>query len=328
MRYYDISITQQGSTTPLLSFTSHPGGVADPGALNVEFDMPFLAYGTPNGGQTLRIEGVPLQILQQSYQLASQPENNKYTFITMKGGMQAGLPLNNPAQAGIILQGMIFQAYGNWQGTDMSLDLVILPAQFTLDNPGNFVLHWDKGVQLSTALQQCLSTAYPSLQISINIGSQYVNNSGVGYHTAATLDELSAWLFDFTDTNFQSPVSIAIQKNVVMVYDKSYNPSPTVQLNFNDFLGQPTWVNVNQLQINTVMRADIQIGTIITLPSGLQNAPGFVTTTAASLPSSLKYQSSFQGNFQVIGVRMIGNFRSSDSTNWSTIITCVPNVSQ
>jgi hypothetical protein len=91
-------------------------------------------------------------------------------------------------------------------------------------------------------------------------------------------------------------------------------------------IGQPTWIEPKLIQMKTVMRADLQIGSIITMPQGVQNAPGFVQTTNNSLPSSIKYQSAFQNNFQVREVRHIGNFRSSDAADWCTIFNCLANI--
>ena len=42
--------------------------------------------------------------------------------------MAAGLPLANPAQSGVFVQGQVYQAYGNWIGENMSLTLEIVPA--------------------------------------------------------------------------------------------------------------------------------------------------------------------------------------------------------
>jgi hypothetical protein len=61
------------------------------------------------------------------------------------------------------------------------------------------------------------------------------------------------------------------------------------------------------------------------MPKGIQNAPGFVTTWASSLPSSLKYQSAFQNNFLVTEVRHVGNFRSSDAADWCSVFNCLAN---
>lgn len=316
MRYYDISITPQGGSTPSFAWGSHPGGTYDPGALNIDFDMPVLPYGTPSGGQTITIEGVSLEAISQAQKFAG-------ANLVMRGGMQAGLPLANPKQAGVLVSGQIFQSFGNWEGTEMTLDLVILPSIYTMDNKGPFVFNWPAGQQLSDALKACLAVAYPSMPISINIGSNLVLDRDVHSGPFSTLDGLAQHIVTITDAYFSGQiVSITIQAGKLVVYDRTYQPGP-IQIDFTDLIGQPTWIEPNVMQMKTVMRADLQIGSMISMPKGFQNVPGFVSTSAYSLPSSLKYQSSFQNNFQVIELRHIGNFRSSDAGNWATVFNCV-----
>lgn len=108
MRYYDIAFTPPNATAPSIHFTSHPNGQFDPCALNVLFDMPILAYDTPVGGQTIQIEGVPLSLISQSEDLVDWE-------VVIKGGMQKGLPLANPSQAGVLTKGTVFQSWGNWE---------------------------------------------------------------------------------------------------------------------------------------------------------------------------------------------------------------------
>ena len=317
MRYYDLTITPEGSTTPFRRWTSHPNGVFDPGALNIGFDMPVLPYGTPAGGQSFSIEGISLEDLNQAQQFAGMT-------LKLSAGMKApGLPLINPSQAGEILTGYIFQSFGNWEGTEMTLDFVLYPSIYTDKNPGNFTLIWPQGEKLSDALLHCLQVPYPNIPISINISADYVNSYDI-HHIGATLEDLASFVGDFTDKAFQNRVEIAIQRGKITAYDQTYTPNP-VQLNFTDFVGQPTWIEPNIIQIKTVLRADLSLGDIVKMPEGLQNAPGVITTTGASLPSSIKYKSTFSNTFTITEVRQIGNFRSSDSANWVTVINCVTN---
>jgi hypothetical protein len=317
VRYYDIKVFQQGSTSPYRQWTSYPGGQPDPGALNVAFDMPVLPYATPSGMQTVTIEGISLADLTQAHDFAGMN-------LTLSAGMGGGLPLEKPMQKGVIAQGLIFQSFGNWVGTDMTLDFVLLPSIFTHKNPGNFTLDWKKGQPLADALQATLSRVYANkLTVSINISSSLVN----AYHTshaAYTLDGLAAYVANATQKSPTGPVNITIQRGTVLVFDGTYKPAP-ILIDFNDLIGQPTWIDVNQMQIKTVMRSDIQVGSTITMPTGYVNAPGFVTTTAEAFPSSQKYKSTFSQNFSVIKLRQLGNFRSSDSGEWATIFNCIQN---
>lgn len=315
MRYYEIALTPKGSTTPVTVWSSHPNGTYDPAAPNIEFDMPVLPYGTPSGGQTLTIEGVSLEMISQAKQLAGMN-------LTVKAGMKKGLPLANPSQSGVIIAGNIFQAFGNWEGTEMSLDFVLFPAVYDYDNPGNFSFLWKAGSALSDALKATLSIAYPDVPISVNIGSNLVlSNDEV--HVCRTLDEFADYIAELTESQFNQSVSITIQAGKVVVYDKTYQPS-SVQIAFTDLIGQPTWIEPQIMQMKTVMRADLQLGSIVTMPQGMQNVPGFVNTTAASLPSSLKYKTTFQNNFLITELRQVGSYRSSDASAWSTIFNCTP----
>jgi hypothetical protein len=333
-RYYDITVTpaptKANPNPPVFRhWTSMPNGVYDPGALNVEFDFLVYPYATPMGGSSLTIEGVSLQDLLQAQQFAGPPSvvggvstpGVNGMSIAIKAGMQAGLPLANPKQSGLILQGYIYQSFGNWRGTDMTLDFVINASPYSFYAPGNIVLNWKAGTPLATALAATLSTAYPGLKQNINISPNLVlAHDDVGhYHT---LSQLAAHVKSITAGAISSTypgVDLSIIGGKIVAYDGTQSP-PTVQIQFTDLIGQPTWIDPNVMQLMCVMRADIQIGDFIVMPQGLQDAPGIVQTAASSLPSQLKYKTSFQGKFSVVAVRQVGNFRSTDGAAWSTII--------
>ncbi|HQT24967.1 MAG TPA: hypothetical protein PLK99_00010, partial [Burkholderiales bacterium] len=314
VRYYDLALSNGAR------WTSHPNGVFNPGAQNIVFDALAAPYATPTGLTSLTIEGVPLSALLQAQQLTGLQ-------LTLKAGMQAGLPLANPKQAGLLLQGTIFQSFGNWEGTEMTLDLVISPAIYTSDKPGNIVLIWKAGMTLAQALTICLSTAYPNVPIEMHIADQLIQSHDE-IHRCSTLEQLAQTVSDITAGHFlgkdYAGVQISMQGGVILVWDNTYLQTP-IQLNFIDLIGQPTWIQPLVMQVKTVMRADIQLGDQILMPQGLQNAPGIVQTAAASMPSNLKYKSSFQGQFTVTEMRHIGNYRSPDGAAWATIMNCTAN---
>lgn len=313
-RYYELSLTPVGSTTPTRVWATHPKNIYDPAALQIEFDALVGPYGTPTGASTITVYGIALQDLTQAQQFAGMT-------LELKAGMKAGLPLVNPAQAGTILKGTIFQSFGNWEGVNQTLDFVVIPGVYTLANPGNLLLDWSAGEELSDALKQTFSVAYPGVPVVMNISADLVQNHDEP-HICATLDQFAQMVGDITEGVFDNRVNIAIQAGKIVVYDNTFRPAP-VQLNFNDFIGQPTWIAVNTIQVKTVSRADLQIGGLVKMPQGLQNAPGFVNTTSNSFPSSIKYKSTFQDNFIVQELRQVGNFRAADATQWATIINCV-----
>lgn len=315
-RYYELTVTPAGTTKPIRTWTSHPGNIFDPGALQIEYDALIGPYGTPTGASTVRLRGIALKDLTQPQQFAGMT-------LELKAGMRSGLPLVNPAQAGTILKGQIFQSFGNWEGVEQTLDFVVLPGGYTLNNPGNFVLNWRAGAKLSDALLQTLDAAYPDAPIAINISSDLVqSHDEIGVYD--TLDQLAQVVGDITEGVFDNRVTIGIQAGKLVVYDSTYSPSP-IQLAFNDFVGQPTWINVNTIQLKMVARADLQMGGIVRMPEGLQNLPGLVTTTQSAYPSNIKYQTTFQNNFIVNELRQVGNFRAADASQWVTIANCLLN---
>ena len=308
------STTVNASPQPFRRWTSHPNGSYDPGALLVEFDFFSFLSADSQGLSTVTIHGVSLQDLLQAQQFAGMQ-------ISVKGGMMAGLPLADPKQAGTILQGTIFQSFGNWVGTEMTLDLVVNFSSYTYSNPGQIVLNWPANTSLKAALTSCLNVAYPTLPNKVLIGDFYT----LAHDTLAfypTIAQLASHIRSITATIQPPGVDITIQPDkTILAFDGTQNSGTPIPIAFDDLIGQPTWIDVNTISIMTVMRGDIQVGNVLSLPQGL-GAPGSVQTTAASQPSLLKYRTAFTGNFLVQSVRQIGNFRDPNGASWSTVFTC------
>lgn len=309
MRYYDLTITTPSSPSRVVKqWTSHPNGIYDSGAQNIEFDMIVLPYETPSGGQIVRIYGISLNDLQMAQEFTG-------LNISLKAGMKKSLPLANPLQSGLIAQGLIFQSFGNWEGTEMTLDFVIYPA----DTTGNITINWTAGQKLADALKISFANAYPNIQPKINISDTLVlSHDEVGYYSSFT--EMAQTLSGITAAQGH-PVFMVYQGDTITVFDDTYSPNP-IQLNFVDLVGQPTWISVNTMQLKVILRADISVGSKIKMPIGMGSVPGLVSTRADSLPSGLKYKTSFQGLFLVTELRQLGNFRTNDGASWVTIINC------
>lgn len=318
MRYYEITLTKAGATKPYRTWSSQTNGVFNPSALDIEIDCPVSVYGIPGSGNSITIHGVDMADLMQTQNFTGD------TFV-MKAGMQKGLPLANPLQAGIIVQGIVFQSYGNWQGTDLSISFVINPGVYTQDNPGNFVLNWTAGLGLHTALTNMFSVVYPSMPVSMNISTDLVLSHDEPHH-ASTLDGIADVVLDMTKGNFIGAaypgVSLSIQAGKVLAFDQTVT-SASKQIVYTDLIGQPTWIAPLTMIMKVVMRYDLQLGSTFTMPKGLQNTPGAVATTQNSLSSQLKSSLTFSGDFIVIDLRHIGSFRSPDGGSWVTVITAI-----
>lgn len=310
MRYYRIEIgNTDGSSFAV--YTSYVDGSTDPGALQIELDIPVAPYATPLGGALVRIWGVALTVISQASDF-----NGK--SIKVFGGMQKGLPLANPAQSGLLVSGTIFQAFGNWIGTNQTVDFVIVTDGASAATPQNVVINWKKGTKLSDAVASTLSTAAPSLGRNISISPDLVLNADeTGFFQSITqfaqyVKKVSA---DIVGGTYQG-VDIVLRESTFSVYDGT-TPTPPVQISFNDLIGQPTWIEPLTIQLNCVMRADLSVGDYVKMPQAL------VTTTQQSL-SQYRDSSVFQGVFQIVLIRHVGSFRQPDASAWITTINAIP----
>lgn len=313
MRFYRIEI--EGGPT----WTSMLAGRADPAALNVEFDIPVAPDATPMGGAFVRIWGVPVS------QIGSQSDLiNKN--IKVYGGMSAGLPLANPAQQGLLVQGFIFQAFANWVGTDQTLDLVVLAGQApsegqSASSPKNIVLNWRKGDKLGDAIKTALSTAFPGYTVNVNVSDKLVfSEDQQGYYLNRT--EFATFIKQLSRAivgGDYAGVEIALREKTFTVFDGNVQQNSGVkQLGFADIIGQPTWIDAPFIQLKCVMRGDLAVGGQIVLP------PTLVVTTARSMSSLLNQRLTFGGTFQIGPMRHIGNFRQADASSWVTVIDAFP----
>lgn len=309
MRFYEIQIS--GGTA--VTFSSYPKGQIDPNALNIELDIPVAAFATPLGGAYVRVWGVSLEQISQAADFNGAP-------IKIFGGMKAGLPLANPAQSGLLVRGTVWQAFGNWVGTSMSLDLIIVAdGGGAPDEIKNIVWNWTKGTVMSEAIAETLKTAAPDVAQSINIADQLVLTED----DAGQYDSFAAFAQHVKSTSKKiiggtyAGVDILLSDKTFTVYDGTAPPQPK-QISFNDLIGQPTWIQPNTIQLNCVLRADIKVGDLIKMPVTR------VTDTQAAL-SRYRDKSAFQGAFFVGLVRHVGNFRQPDATSWITTIEAYPN---
>jgi hypothetical protein len=129
MRYYAIRFGGANSSVfPIVPGCDVPGaqfatvayGQNDPGALRCEMYIEQAFAHNPNINSFVRLWGVSVEQISQSSNLNGQT-------IDVFGGMYPGLPLANKQSVyrGRLVSGTIQAAFGNWQGTDISLDILL-----------------------------------------------------------------------------------------------------------------------------------------------------------------------------------------------------------
>ena len=294
------------------TFTNLVNGKADLGAQTIEFDIPVVTFDAPVGQAFVRIWGPSKAQISQASDFNGAP-------ISVYGGMQAGLPLATAAapQSGLLLKGQIFQAFGNWQGINQTLDFVVITdGGFTQSQPGNFSFMWKKGQKLGDVVTQVLQTAFQQqgYSVSLNISSNLVltqDESGV----YETLQQFASYVKGVSQDimgGIYPGVSITLSNNVLKVYDGTQAGDPLISIAQQDLIGQVTWLDAFTIQFNTVLRSDIQVGTIVKLPE----LAGAQAVTGTNSQSNARAKNTFQGTWTVSFMRHVGNSRAPDAQSW------------
>lgn len=127
MRYYSIKIEGAPAAFPAVpgasvtgaQWDTFPNGSNNPDAQQIEFSLLEIDHTVDPQNSYLTIHGVSFAQIKQAADLALKT-------ITIYGGMAPGLPIAT-AQSKyqkFLIQGQIYQAFGNWVGTDMSLTIL------------------------------------------------------------------------------------------------------------------------------------------------------------------------------------------------------------
>jgi hypothetical protein len=349
MRYYSLHITDPKTGQMLIptasgGFVRGPGPatfsskarmpmtgqiVDDPGALDIDLDIPVTQLAKPQGAARIKIRGVGLPMLGQAQQLAGYN-------VQLSAGMSYGLPLANTTQAGVILKGSIFQAYGNWEGVNQTLDLLVLPGPAEakgniFDRPVSFF--WPAGTTLADAIAAALAATLPEFKTRIEITTNLVlPNDEAGFY--ANPSQWAGYILGLTQPlgkqllGFDYPgVKIAVTGDTIYVFDGPRQTLKPVALQFQDFIGQPTWISGTEIQFNTVLRADIGVGNTVKFPSETV-VPYALTSPAAAVPGNMVPVNSriaFRGTFTTTEVHHFGSFRDPDGLSWVTAVKAAYN---
>jgi hypothetical protein len=339
MRFYNITIynkNQDGSqgsvytgadisnNLPIFPLNTQDSlGNSIRGALNVELDITVVNASAPVSG-FVKIWGIPISMLNQASNFTDK-------IIEVGAGMQKGLPLANSKQQGLILRGKIFQAWGNWQGTEQTLDFMITPGAGTQQLSADKVpisIAVKSGQSLGEAIAISLNQAYSAgnnmlVNFDVNISDSLIltkaftaNYSNLQSFNKA-MNDLSKTII--TDANYLG-VAITMTPTAIVVMD-GYGPptAPPLQLEYVDFIGQPTWIDANTMQIKMVMRGDLpNVGGTVLLPT-INNQPMPVLNILQSNPLS-RQGTTFTGSATINSIRHVGSSRSPSSDAWVTIV--------
>ena len=333
MRRYDIQILTPGSTSPMAEWKSYDSANKTnyPNAANVEWDIPVTAFAQPAGVAWVRIWGIPLKTIGSSSDFT-------WKNIRVYGGFSplGALPLNKPKQYGLLFSGWIINSFGNWQGTDMTLDLYCAAGSAPssgkdggtgqINQPKNYSLSWNKGMTLETALTNVFHIALPHIsKIDFRIDPSLVATDD-WFDVFPTMESLNNFVNQKSktikgDTKYNG-VQIYVINDTILVSDFTNIPSNNTKIDFSELIGQPTYGAPSgyEIQFKTPLRSDISVTDSVALPTTIYTTTNSAASGVLQQSGALdKNKSLFKGAFSVKGVRHVANFRSTDENAWITI---------
>lgn len=332
MRYYRLEITRpDGSYPPDANGDPiHPfDTLQTPGrGLHIEFDALITGLDTANGGTMLTIYGLPITMLTQAVQLVG-------CNVRLDAGFQTGLPLADPTQAKTIIRGQVLNAFANWLGTHQTLNLVINPTPFIMDDGTLFSVQMDgvEGEKMSDVLLRCLGKAYRE-RYDIEVGiSDWLILPEPWISAYPGIDELATAARSLSKGIIQDKrylgVQISVQNYKVVAFDGLAAPvNPTVEIQPRELLGQPTWIAYNAVSFKCPLRGDLHVGDYVKLPKDIISGNAAILSVNSADTWAVGRtginEVNFSGEFLIISVRQVGQFLNPDGNNaWVTIYEAV-----
>jgi len=337
-RYYKVILTPpDGGPPPPFSAKGNPSGfildsTGNPAALQVEFDLASNSNGSSgSGSKILRIYGIP-------YQDVAQAVNWDGYGVQVFGGWTKGFPLSTMMATnhgtGLLISGTAQFPVANWKGTELYVDIPIIGMAGAAADQDNIVMNYQVGQTMQSAIQNTFATAYPTVKSNFFISPNLVcTQAQLG--TFTSMEEFIKWAnkesmrqLGGSVNNYQG-VQIGWRGNQIFVMDQTVKVDPQpIPVAYSELIGNIARIQNNTFQVMCLMRSDIQVGSIISLPTtSTQNQAAAPIISASGLPSRAPDPGTqWSGNYGVLEIRHLGDFRGTGSgMEWVTIITCADN---
>lgn len=137
--------------------------------------------------------------------------------------------------------------------------------------------------------------------------------------TYATLGQFARYVLDVSKSIRNEPgyegVKIYERENGFRLIDAPSSGdalSDPLKIQFQDLVGQPTWLSPQTISFKTVMRGDLKPGDVIEMPKGpqIQTATSFL---------AYRNRATFTGIFQIYSARHIGSYKQTGGDAWVSV---------
>jgi len=332
MRFYEIIISSpalKGQSGVTFTFDSQTNFKDNYSSLMVDLDIYQRPFHQPSNNSHLKIWGVDLQQLNKKANfnpvVDKTGKNIYFTDIQISVGMSKGLPYANPAQQGVIVQGSVLQSFATWQGTEVGLDLVLIPSSVDQNAFQNISVIWQTDQELTDIVKNSLQNAYKKPDgTPFNVYGSFSKNLKYTENTQAQYFDM------YSFANKVNEISRAIVKNPAYtgatitatnegfyLSDSGITPIATKQIKFTDIIGNLTWIGIAKISAKVVMRGDLNVGDYISFQN---NIP---VINVVNNQSQFRNNLSFNGTFFISSLRHVGSSRSPSGDAWVTIIEAI-----
>ena len=196
-----------------------------------------------------------------------------------------------------------------------------------LSSPLNLAHNLLSNMPLSSAIQETLGRAFPQANITTALHSGLklpYQDAGIYQSMSQYAGYLKNLSHSIMGVKGYGGLKMTSHDNNIHVFDGT-QPSITAGIvSVIDLIGQPTWVDQLKVHIKTILRGDLKIGDIITLPPNImwKVGPDANAIGANGAASPQRTNLSFNGSFQITKITHVGDFRSPHGTDWSTNYEC------
>jgi len=327
MRYYKVTITPPVATPNLFEpviFSSQSNGKDNYSCLQADLDIYQTSFHNYSSNGYIRFMGVDLKQLQQKANINPQitPNGSRINLcgIKVEIGMSKGLPYANPKQQGTVANGGILQSFGNWQGNQISLDIVFAPIGVDQNAINNISFSIAQDQELTEAVKTALRDAYPDAKIggSFKSGLKYTEKTQAQHYNLYTLSVAVNRISKQIDKSPEyTGAMITATNSGFFLTDSKVTPIATKKIVFTDVIGNLTWLGINTISAKVIMRGDLNVGDYISFQDSIPVA------NVINNQSQYRNRISFNGTFFVTKIHHVGSSRNHDGNSWATVIEAI-----
>lgn len=277
-------------------------------ALRIAFDL--RTYTTSDlQGAMLSLYNLPQSFYQNQSQLIDK-RIELYAGFAQDSQLLKRLEIK-PVMNTLLVSGYISNTIGDYANAKIDFIISSSPVK-TRDKTKGVLFELKKGDSVKQKIKQTLSKLYTMSQINIGgLECVAVENQTKTIYSSLDLNEIATAYNCVIYTDFQGFF-------IGDLNPKSGESSP-IEIAQNEIVGNPTYSNYSTINLTLLMRGDLKIGSVISIPTKL-----FATVTPTTTYITNSPKSFIVGKFLVTKIWHIGDSTNENPQSWVTNLNAVP----